>query len=181
VALGGVSAYGGLGICTTVKDRAAQLLMLDLEILARNRCLQTASNLHRQAVTNSPPTTATIAEKKSLIIVDDYDDDDMDPWGDMDDGFGTKPSSSINKPKAKASSMETEDDVINSFSSKPKSTLPKGLAAKKPASAVRSASGTKTGGAVRPISKTTIVPKAKSEPKPNKVEDVDADAWGAWD
>ncbi|KAF3936420.1 hypothetical protein ABW19_dt0203549 [Dactylella cylindrospora] len=146
-----------------------------------------ASTLHRQAVGSSPP--ATTRGNSSLMVGGGADDDDdLDAWGDMDDS--PKPAASETKPSTSfgrtAATTSNEDDLINSFMSKPKTTLPKGLG-KKPVGASTVGTAVKS----KPVSSRPLTGKPAAvaskkvvAPVKPKVEEADADAWGSndnWD
>ncbi|KAK6339041.1 hypothetical protein TWF696_009836 [Orbilia brochopaga] len=150
-----------------------------------------ASNLHRQAVGSSP--NSTIRNNSSNLLIEDDDDDaDYNAWGAM----GEETSAAEEKPRFGSTggssggfgrTSTNEDDVINSFLNKPKTTLPKGLG-KKPATTTTAAALKSTPARAR-IGKKPVVagravaPAPKKEAKPAEA-DVDADAaWGNdnWD
>ncbi|KAK6535185.1 hypothetical protein TWF694_001656 [Orbilia ellipsospora] len=146
-----------------------------------------ASDLHRQAMSNpaSPPKKSNTSSNNNFMM-DEIDDDDMDAWGDMDD----TPKTVAEKPKAVAASrntgfgktMVTEDDVINSFTSKPKSALPKGLGKKAPTAGL---SSTAVKSSKPAVSRAVASKPAAKKPAPvkPKAAEADGDAWGTdnWD
>ncbi|KAF3924339.1 hypothetical protein ABW21_db0209801 [Orbilia brochopaga] len=148
-----------------------------------------ASNLHRQAV-SSPIFSAAKHDNSDLLIDDDDADADYDAWGAM----GEETSAADEKSKFGSSGFgktsTNEDDVINSFMSKPKSSLPKGLGKKTAASTTTTTTAAVKSAPVRArIGKKSVVggravaPAPKKEVKPAE-PDVDADAaWGNdnWD
>lgn len=149
-----------------------------------------ASNLHRQAVgASSPPGGSSRNASTSLMMGGGMDNDDdsadLDAWGDMDDTPKPKISEE-NKRDAPAGGFgrtsgfgaAEEHDVINSFMTKPKTSLPKGLGKK---ATVGTAVKSKTAGSRpligKPVSTVTSKKVVAPVTKP-KVEEADADAWG---
>ncbi|EPS37165.1 hypothetical protein H072_9244 [Dactylellina haptotyla CBS 200.50] len=143
-----------------------------------------ASELHRQAV--SSPSSTVRNNYATSLVADNDDDNDMDAWGDMDDTpkpvVEEKPKpSSIGKSGFGRTDL-TEDDVINSFTRKPKSALPKGLGKKTP---VSGSSSTGMATKSKPVISRVVAskPTAKKAVLAKKTEEADGDAWGTdnWD
>ncbi|KAF3907278.1 hypothetical protein ABW20_dc0109284 [Dactylellina cionopaga] len=156
-----------------------------------------ASGLHRKAMGSSPNSTIRSSSNSHSLMMTGGDDgdDDMDAWGDMDDtpkpavvesrfGAGSGGSGGFGKT---TTAPATEDDLINSFMNKPKSSLPKGLGKKASVSGPGSSS---TGIAVknkpiasRPAVSKPVARKVSAPAKPKKEEAEGGDAWGNdnWD
>jgi len=111
----------------------------------------------------------------SAGIPDEDENEDADPWGDMDDtpapklsfgrASGSKALNSLtNNNRPVLDRMSTEDEIIASFSEKPKPSLPKGLARKTPltnSSTIKSATTSVSKPAASTIGKTNVIVSAK--------------------
>jgi SCY1-like protein 1 len=110
------------------------------------------------------------------------DDEDEDGWGNDEDPFNTRPTTTPSTAKPKVSTVPYDDGGEPDFAgwlaaqSKAKKPLPKGLGNAKTTSITRTASPSST---VKPAAKVAT-PAKKIDTKPKDVDEDDG--WGdAWD